>query len=134
MFNDNIIRTPINKTAAVVTGQKGCHDELTPQQERESITGRLRQIDSEIVLHPKKSKERVALGLEKFRLQVVTNELNKKIKDVNIELSTRQDFTDCVFSAMKESLTTFKLNEVMSLASRLYEQELIKQELDNRTK
>jgi hypothetical protein len=128
MFNDNLIRRPVNGTAAIVASQKGCSTELTPEQERENIISHMEQVDEQIKNLPsnmkKKDPIKKKLGLRKFELCNQLAEVNLKIKKININKLTRDDFQDCVFHVMKEQLSSFQYRRIIKSAEILYQKDL----------
>lgn len=73
MIENILIRDPVDKTAAIVTGQKGCEEDITPLQRREILLLRIKYIEQELKGLPKNHSYRVALGEEKFSI-------NKQLK------------------------------------------------------
>ena len=127
MFNDLIIRTPINGTAAKVVSQKGCVDELTPQQERDSVLDHIRQVEDQIDKRKKgeaRTDEHKALGLKKASLCERLSELNEKLKRFGFGDENRIDHIDCVYSVLKEQLTAYQYKRIMALAMELYQSDL----------
>ena len=124
MFNDQIIRTPINGTAALVVNQKGCVDELTPEQERACIISRLRNLKEESSLLPKKDGRRVEIGLQIQSLELRIKDLRTKMKKVNINSSNRGDFSNCVFNVMRDQLSVFQYKQIIRLAEDMHRKEL----------
>ena len=122
---------PINGTAARVTGQKGCYDTLTEDQERVSIIDRAAQIENEMKVFKKNDPKRKALGLEKLALQDRLRELNLKVKNIRIASHHRDDFCDCVFFIMKEQLSAFQYKQIMRLARELHTKDTKDKELLN---
>jgi hypothetical protein len=114
MFNDNVIRTPINGTAAMVAGQKGCVDEPTPQQEKDSILGYLKVAEAEAQTLPKSSSRRKELGAERARLCLVLSNINKKLKVFGFGADNRIDELDYVTHSMKKHLTKMQYKRIMS--------------------
>lgn len=128
MNNDVYLCTPINGTAARVVGQGGCSNELTLRQRKESLVDRINQIVKEVVLLPKKSKERKALGIETQKINKNINEINVKIKHLQIGFDGRGDLTNCVYRVMREQLTPFQYKQIMRLARELYGDDLKERE------
>ena len=114
MFNDNIIRTPINGTAAMVAGQKGCVDDPTPQQEKDSILGYLKVADAEVQTLPKSSRRRKELGVERAKLCLALSNINKKLKVFGFGVDNRIDQFDYVMHSMKKHLTTMQYKRIMA--------------------
>ena len=119
MFNDNIIRTPINGTAAIVTSQSGCLDYETAQQEKDRILDRVNFLSSKI--NERKNGERrseihKAYGKERAALCLEISVLNKHLKRRGFGDENRVDHMDCVYSVMKEQLSDFQYKNIMKLA------------------
>lgn len=111
---------PINGTAAIVTGQKGCTDKLTYEQERRSIIDHVNQLDDKIAVLKKSDPKRKTLGLEKHKLQGRLKNLKEKMKTFGAGKANRNDLCDCVFDVMREQLTPFKYKQIMRLARELF--------------
>ena len=128
MFNDNLIRVPINGTAARVAGQKGCVDELTAEQERLSILDHLKVADQEMLALPKKDKRRKELGVKRALLCSRISELNKSLKVYGFGDDNRDHHLDYVINAMKKHLTNMQYRRVMdeAFATEKEDQDLIK--------
>ena len=124
MFNDNIIRVPINGTAARVSSQSGCLDEQTPAQERESIQDHLAVIEVEMLALPKNSKQRKSLGAKKAMLCSRISELKKKMKILGFGTENRVDQLDYVISAMKLHLSDMQYRRIMSKAFAMSQEDL----------
>ena len=124
MFNDPIIRTPINGTAARVASQKGCTDKLTTKQERDNLVSHANQLEAELLTLPKKSKKRKELGLKKLVVCQEISAINAKMKKLNIEATGRDEYVDCVFHIMKEQLSPYKYKQIMKLARELRNNDL----------
>ena len=116
--------TPINGTAALVTGQGGCSDTLTPKQERESLIDHVNQIDVLMLTLPKTSKDRKVLGATKLELCKEISELNAKMKKFSIGIDGRDSFNDCIFAVMKEQLSKFQYKQILKLAREMYQEDL----------
>lgn len=120
--------TPINGTAAVVTSQGGCTDELTPKQERENLIEYVKQIDVAIMTLPKGSeqsnKKRKTLGLKKLELCKEISKLNGKMEKFSIGIDGRDAFVDCVFTVMREQLSKFQYKQIMRLSRDMYSSDL----------
>jgi hypothetical protein len=123
--------TPINGTAAVVTNQKGCKDELTPKQERESLINHVKQVEALLMTLPKGSKERKCLGMKKLELCAEISKLNEKMGKFSIGIDGRDDFVDCVFTIIKEQLSSFQYNQVIRLSRELHARDLKEKGLNN---
>ena len=119
MFNDNIIRTPINGTAAIVTSQSGCLERETAQQERDRLLTRYNWLEDKINDRKKgeaKSEEHKAYGKERYALCLEMSALNKQLKRRGFGDENRVDHMDCVYSVMKEQLSNFQYKNIMKLA------------------
>jgi len=102
-------REPINKTAKIVTSQKGCSlPELTQEQLRENLVKKVKYLSSELNKYPKKSKHRKALGSEILTLNTEINTIRPKKNAKGVE----QFFID----AARDTLTKFQFNIVMDKA------------------
>lgn len=123
MFNDNIIRRPVNGTAARVVGQKGCVDELTPEQERDSIIDHLKVVDIEMLSLPKKDKHRKVLGIKRFKLCTRLSELKKQMKIFGFGTDNRIDQLDYVINSMTKHLTTMQYRRIMDDAFALSQED-----------
>lgn len=121
---------PINKSAALVTNQKGCEDEITAEQERQSILDHIKQIEAKISTLRKSDQERKELGVRKLKLQQRITILNKKMRKVGIGPHNRNDFTDCVFQVLKDRLSNDEYRRIIRLAEDLYRE--TKLELENK--
>ena len=119
MIDDIYSRTPINGTAAIVTNQHGCTDEMTLEQLRENILDRTKQVESLLMSLPKGSKERKKLGLKKFNLCNEIAEINNKLKKRKVTESSRMDYVDCVFHVMREQIPAFQYRRIIGLADAL---------------
>ncbi len=119
---------PINKTAAVVTSQKNCSEQLTAEQKRASIIDHIRQIEEEIKTLKKSDKKRKKLGVRKFELQQEISKLNKSMGKIGIGESNRSDFADCVFDVLRDNLSPFEYKRIIRLAEELYKETLIQLE------
>lgn len=99
-------RAPINRSAALVTGQSGCasDDTLTDEQKRENLVAVAKALDKKIISLPKKSKERKLLGLKRKSINDKINSLRpaKKCKGIDgffIDIA-RSELTAFQFSSM----------------------------------
>ena len=119
MFNDNIIRRPINSTAAIVSSQSGCSDSLTATQERDQKVDRLNQLKLHLLTLKKKSKLAKSVGVEIFNLCSEISELNKKIKKLNIKESERLDFHNCFFRVVRQQTTKLQYERFIKLAHEM---------------
>ena len=119
MFNDIIIRTPINGTAAIVTSQSGCLDYETAQQERDRLLTRANWLVGKMNDRKKgeaKSEEHKAYGKEREFICLEISVLNKHLKRRGFGDENRADHMDCVYSVMKEQLSNFQYKNIMKLA------------------
>lgn len=85
MFNPKIHEIPINKTAAVVTGQSGCRDRQSKEQRREVILSRIKFIESEVDKYSKNHPERKRLNKEKNKIQIELGEIRSKKKGKRLQ-------------------------------------------------
>jgi len=98
-MDDIYTRTPVNKSAALVTSQGGCSDKLTRVQERENLVAKMKSLEAVMLSHPKGSKKRKELSREKHALQ---NELSK-YKDVTYSKDRR--LGDYILYLVKNKMT-----------------------------
>jgi hypothetical protein len=68
---------PINRTAAIVAGNGGSDDTLTPEQRRRNLAGLCSQIESALQKE-KDPARRKWLGLQKLKVQQAINSLGLK--------------------------------------------------------
>lgn len=119
MFNDNLIRRPVNSTAAIVSSQSGCSDSLTAKQKKDSAVDRVNQLKAEIKSMPKSSKARKVKGIEIFNITQSIMELNLIIKRANIKEAERLDFFDCFFRVVQDQTTKLQYDRFMMLAHEM---------------
>lgn len=118
-MNDVYGMSPVNSTAAIVTSQAGCSDELTLDQRRVALVDRSTQLHNELLLHHKKSKERIRLGLERFNVQEELAEVNRQVKALNIINGAKIDDIGYLIKAMKLRLTGFQYNQIIKLSKEM---------------
>ena len=123
-MSDIYARTPVNGTAAAVTSQKGCVDELTPKQERENLISHVKQVESLLLTLPKGSKERNHLGIKKLELCNEIGKLNEKMGRFSRGIDGRAAFVDCVFTVMKDQLSDFQYKQIIKLSREMYSSHL----------
>ena len=114
---------PVNGTAAMVASQKGCVDDVTLEQERDSIIDRIKQIEGVLRLRvagEPKTNEWKSLGVEKWELQQRLGEIKKALKIHGFGDENRVDHLDYVISAMKLHLTDMQYRRVMDKAFSMY--------------
>ncbi len=91
IIDEILSRSPVNKSAALVTSQGGCEDEITLYQQRECLVLRVNQIQKQLIALPTKHRDRKILGREKYRIQseiAAIKATTKSTKAPEVELST----------------------------------------------
>ena len=119
MFNDNIIRTPINGTAERVTSQSGCALEESNEQKRDVLLSRLKFIECEISkrgVGEFKTPTHKAYGMEKLNICLEISSLNEKLKRKSTLSKERELHIECVHAVMKEQLSSFQYKNIIKLA------------------
>ena len=98
--------TPINRTAGLVTGQAGCTDELTLEQERDNLVSILKRLQEEHKRYPKNSLKRKYLGKKIHEIQMQINAIRPKLKAKGVEHFIidilREDMTKAQFSILMD--------------------------------
>ena len=104
-------RSPINKTAALVTSQGGCATDgtLSSEQIRENLVSKLKAIEVEILACKKGSKKRKELGKKKTALQEQVSEIRPKMKCKGVK--------DHILDILREELTDFEFKRILKKAS-----------------
>ena len=110
-MDDIYSRTPINKTAAVVTSQTNCTDSLTDTQIRDNLVAKIKKVDEEIRLSPRKSKRREELGKLKHELQNQIREIRPKKRFHGVE--------KYVMDILKKELPKFEFDRLIDRAEKL---------------
>lgn len=104
---------PVNKVAAIVIGQSGCasDDTLNNEQLRENLVSRWKKLQSELLLLPKKSLKRKALGQEMQGMQDKINEIRPAKKAKGVE--------GYFIDAAREALTKPQFDILMGKAVKM---------------
>jgi hypothetical protein len=102
---------PVNKTAALVTGQSGCStdDTLTDEQKRENLVARIKSIHKEIFASKKGSPERKALGIKQFEIQQQIIAFRPKKRSPGV--------VRYLLDILKEDLSPFEWDRLMDRAN-----------------
>lgn len=101
-------RHPVNKTAALVSVQKNCCDELSEEQVRQNLVDKVKKIDDLIQGMPK-GDERKRLGREKNELCQKINSIRAKKKCPGVE--------KYVMDILREELSSFQFKRLLHMAS-----------------
>jgi hypothetical protein len=110
-MSDIYALSPVNKTASIVTSQSNCASDntLSDEQKRENLVTKLKALEIELLSHPKGSKRRKLLGLQKIKLTKQVNSIRPKRKCKGVEAH--------VLDILKEELTDFQFKRILHLAS-----------------
>ena len=105
-------RTPLNREAASVTSQSGCasDDTLTDEQMRENLVEKWKALHDKIIVLPKKSKERKALGKELMDLQNQISAIRPKRKC--------PEFRGHVMDVIREELSAYQFRRIIDIATK----------------
>lgn len=115
-MSDIYSRTPINKTAALVTSQKDCsNSELTEEQKRVNLVSRYKSLNNKIVLL-EKGPERKALGKEIAEVCSQINQIRPKKKSPGVERY--------VIEILREELTKYQFNRLFDKANKRMKEDL----------
>ena len=109
--------SPINKTAAVVTGQKGCSKELSAEQKRDSLVARIKQINHIFSTAKMKKSDPV-----KVKLTTELTSLCKEVSDLNKEMKKKprhRDVSPFFLLVARDELTEFQYKRILSKAVEL---------------
>lgn len=109
-------RSPVNKSASVVTSQSGCATDgtLSDEQLRENLVEKLKRIEKRILSIPKNSQERKTLGKEKLRLQNKIHEIRPAKKAPGVE--------NCFIEVCRREFTKVQFDILMAKAVALMKQ------------
>lgn len=117
--------TPVNGTAAIVTGQAECTDgRLSPKQERENLLAQVKKWEIEISPLMKSGPKRIEIGRK-------INEYNRRICLLK-DAAKHGDITHIIIDVLKEQMTPFQWESVVKEArkrQKMYGQENCK--MDN---
>jgi hypothetical protein len=113
MNEDIYLRTPVNKTAALITSQSGCNDIQTLDDKRDSLARALNSLQSEISGLPKKHKLRKDLGYKKMALQQEISVVNKLIKKSRL---FDRDLEKYVVQECRNRMTRAEFHEIWCAA------------------
>lgn len=110
-WDDLSASLPINKTAALVTGQARCQENLTPEQERQNLVARHKRLSQEISGLPKKHWRRKQLGKEIQECQKAINSIRPKIKGP-------AGVANCFVEVCRERMSKVEFHRFMTMATR----------------
>jgi hypothetical protein len=106
---------PINKTAAIVTGQSGCasDDTLTLEQQRQNLVAVKNALAEKALRLPRKSKERKAINekVEEYNRQIRAIRPARQAKGV-------QDF---FIDVCREEMTKTQFSIILGKASKRFD-------------
>lgn len=101
--------SPVDKTAAVVTGQNGCSGlSLSDEQIRENLVKKAKLLENQILSLPKNHPRRKSLGKEKADLCLQINAIRAKKRAKGVE--------NYFINAAREKLPKYVFDGIMSLA------------------
>ena len=110
MFNDNIIRTPINGTAARVASQGSCSEDQTLLQQRENLASRIHQLSGQMFSLKKGTGAYDIVKAKKVSLEHEISDLNNSLKGV------RKGLLDYIFQEMRVQLTQNQYSKIIESA------------------
>ena len=109
-MDDIYSRVPVNKTAAIVTGQSGCASDgtLSGEQLRENLVAQWKHVREQIEVLSRGSLRRKELGRRLHDLQVKINAIRLKRKALEVK--------DYLIECIKETLTKPQFDILMAKA------------------
>lgn len=111
---------PINKTAAVVTSQRGCDDKPTVEQQLENLKLRAKQLQTAFIDKSYRNE------MERQTMAAEFNSVNSQIKLLRETHQIRKNYDgiESVFiEVAKEVLTPFLYKQIMSRSKLIFEQQ-----------
>jgi hypothetical protein len=120
---DIYLRVPVNRTAALVTNQRGCNDDPSLEDQRDCLIRALAAIEQRILSLPKNHDWRKDLGVKKQEVQAELSLINKRIK-INNVLS--RDINEYVLQICKASTPRDKWLSILKRAEAMKQDELKK--------
>jgi len=95
----------------VPTFARGENFEITPEEERDSLKSRIKQVETELLQLPRGDKRRVELGLLKHNLQNRINEIRPKA-------TGPRDLKDYFIDVAREMLPRYTFNALITESTR----------------
>lgn len=123
MIDDIYTRTPINRTAAIVTSQAGCTDEISIDDRRDSLKRSKESMQRELDGLPKKHKYRAELGIKILAIQQELTLLRKQRK---FSGAKDRDLNNYIIDVIKEAVPAYKFQEWISMARARKEDDILK--------
>lgn len=125
MIDDIYSRTPINKTAAIVTSQSGCSDEISIEDRRDTLKRSKESLQRELDGLPKNHRYRKEIGGKILQIQQELTLLRKQRKFAGAK---DRDLNNYIIDVIKESVPSYKFQEWISIARARKEDEILKSE------
>ncbi len=125
MIDDIYSRTPINKTAAMVTSQSGCCDEISIEDRRDTLKRSKESLQRELDGLPKNHRYRKEIGEKILQIQKEMTLLRKQRKFAGAK---DRDLNNYIIDVIKESVPAYKFQEWISIARARKEDEILKSE------
>lgn len=123
MIDDIYTRTPINKTAAMVTSQSGCVDEISIEDRRDSLKRAKESMQRELYGLPKNHRYRNEIGLKILAIQQELTLLRKQRKFAGAK---DRDLNNYIIDVIKEAVPAYKFQEWISMARARKEDDILK--------
>ena len=113
---------PVDKTAAIVTNQSGCQDQLTKKQKRENLIKRKLLLQERIVNLKSKNQysNRVKINY-RFELNSIDEELRVKYPR-HTKNKHNRDLTNFIVDVVKPKFTKFQWQRIIDEAENLKNQ------------
>jgi hypothetical protein len=122
MMSDVYSRSPVNKTAALVTGQNGCgNGSLTQEQIRENLVLKLKSLKTELQAAPKGSAARRDMAGEQRLLEKAIREIRPKMKG--------KGAGEHFIAVCREEMTKYQFDTIMTKAANRMRAEEIRRKL-----
>lgn len=123
MIDDIYTRTPINKTAAIVTSQSGCSDEMSIEDRRDSLKRSRESLQRELDSLTKSHRYRNEIGAKMLQIQQELTLLRKQRK---FSGEKDRDLNNYIIDVIKEAVPAYKFQEWISMARARKEDEILK--------
>ena len=108
-MTDIYTKTPINKLAAIVTGQKGVSVGITEEQRRDSLVAKWKSITNQIMDLPKNDPQRKRLGKQQ-------HEISLKINAIRAKMKGDKSLQHYIITIIRERMTKSQWNDLMEEA------------------
>ncbi len=106
---------PINKTAAVVVGQRSCtsHDGLSLEQQKANLCAKWHELEKKIMHMHKKDPSRKVYGQKIHELHLQIIEINKQIK-----FKKFNDLSEYIIKVIKNRMTKMQWYQLLEEAEK----------------